>query len=401
MTNTIVRGVSEEFEAFFYEEDNATPQFVVGGVSYNIIAFNNMSIAAGIAEQDPINLARWKLNVTIPLTAPVTNGSDYYTLIWRAKTLKGNINTQRDRFFVEDSANDGSHLEDNTKVVMAGQSFTLSLLADTDQITALSLRILREGNDTPVITLNNVIDLIGQGIAAKPRASGTKFSYDVQIAGGLLSAISSQSLQGGMATYFAYYNYLDKFGREETVINPIYVVNSTIIGMMNAMNQFVNVLHNQDVVTSLQISEAKLVHFAYQGLLKLNATSPINFSFDFNSLSHNQGFYMWAIKCAELELLKALYMGEGMSAFNFSGMTVQLDSDRTQYLGQMISELQNEIDSQLPKVKSQYARGGGASGRMGTIGLHIGPASNFSYRGGFGKGLGGINMGNISGLPFL
>ena len=362
MVATIVRGQNQLFDAYFYEDDGTTPLFAVGGVSYVVTAFNSMLIASGIAEQDTTNLARWKLNLIIPPSAPTTGPNDVYTLVWRAKDKSGNTNIQRDKFTVSDQADVAESLN-STTIAMVNQPFNLSFAVNDPKISSLSLRILKIGSDMPLITLPNLLDQVGQGITSV--TDGNLSRYNILISGGQLTPIVSQGNQGGLSGYFAYYNYLDGVGREQTQINNIYIVNSTILSIMNDMNMYCNMLRNADVVTQLQIDESKLVHFAIQGLQKVNATSPGNFGFDFNSLALNQTFYHWVVKCAQLELLQALSLAEGMSAFEFSGMTVQLNSDRTQYLNNAIGELQNAIDNQLPRVKSQFGRAGGGTGRMG------------------------------------
>ena len=403
MVDSIARGVITKRTATFYEDNGNTPQYVVGGVSYVLTAFNNMVVATGIAEQDQINLATWKVTFSIPVNAPITTPGDFYTLLWKAKRQDGGFNQQIEKFAVIDQYdNEQELLDDGALIVLPNQAINVSLRAPAG-ISNMSLLIVRAGSNDPVITLENLIDINGNS-QLKQTQEGNYTRYHILLNDAHLTPMNAVGVPGGLCLWYAYFNYIDNKGGEQTIINPIYMVNNTLVFILDSVNQYINLLKNTDVVKQLMVTESKLIHFAIQGLLKLNSASPGNFGFDFNSLARTNQFTYWVIKCAQLEFLNALYLAEGMSAFEFSGMTVQLNSDRTQYIAQAIATLESDISQNMSKVKSQWARAGGGSGRMGAIMLNIGPASNIGYGlsyGGGSKWNGNAPFAGAPSLPFL
>jgi hypothetical protein len=234
----------------------------------------------------------------------------------------------------------------------------------------------------PVITLSDLLNDAGPPPApVDPTVSGTNYIYTVPIdTDDELNSLPFQSQGYGLSGYITYFNYTDAQSNQLTEVQPLYLVNALILQGMNDLRQFVDMIRNNDAIVELRITELKLIHFLGQGLLRLNATSPANFTFSWMHLQLFGQFYFWMLKCAQYELLAALYLGEGMTSFDFQGMTVQLNSDRTQYIATAMDALKNDIDNMLPKVKSQYARSGGMTARIGTIGGVWGPASNWVFR---------------------
>lgn len=390
MPDTVIRGVATTVDVTFVKDGTQTPLAIVGGVSVAITTPNNLAVFSGMAAQDQNNPARWVLNFTIPKTAPVTSGDQKYVLRWRAVS-DGQINIEREYFEVIDEA--APDAVDTSIVALMGQPFAANLIVPHDNLITLSLRIIG-ANGEPVISLGGLLDQQNPD-RIEPEPSGSRFVYSVDIDEdtGLPNLVVANS---GLTTYYAYFNYTDPSG-PQTEVQPIYLANPLLVNMMNDMRSFVDMIRNDDTIVQLRITEAKLLHFAYQGLLRVNATSPGNFAFNFNTLALYQTFYFWVLKAAQYEILAAINLAEGMTAFDFQGMSVQLTSDRTQYISATMEAIKQDLDNMLPKVKSQFARAGGASGRLGAIGGVLGPASNWVFRANTSANWGGA----IPPLPFL
>lgn len=397
MPSMVIRGIGQNAATTFYMDGSTTaPLITIGGVSYSITTPNNLLVLSGSASQDPNNPARWTINFTIPKTAPVTNGDERYLLKWRAASANEIVSSQ-EYFQVLDQAS--TETVDSSIVTLVGSPFNANLITPNNNLSTLSLRIINpEG--TPVISLNNLINAdpsqVSEPGPIEPSSNGDKYIYSINVDNpDWLQSLTMRPT--GLATYFAYYNYTDSSG-PQTEIQPLYLANALLVNMMNDMRQYVDMLRNNDAIAELRISEAKLLHFAFQGLLRVNATSPANFTFDFIMLSRVPQFYFWILKAAQFELLQALYLAEGMTAFDLQGMSVQLTSDRTQYISALSESIKNDLDNMLPKVKSQYARSGGFTGRIGTIGMVLGPSSNWVFR----ASVGSANWGGaLPVLPFL
>jgi len=395
MADTVIRGTAATAQAYFYIDGTSDPLQVIGGVTYQIFTPENVLVLSGVATQDMASPARWTINFVIPNSAPTTAPDQRYLLKWRARS--GNeIVSINEYFAVTDPA--GNDVVDTTVVALVGQPFRANLLLPESDIASLSLRVLTtEGN--PVISLGNLItdppeDASPPG-PITPTQAGSNYVYSVNVDNvNWLAGLTIRN--SGLATYFAYFNYTTAAGEQKTEIQPIYLANTILISIMNDMRQFVDMLRNADVVAELRVSEAKLLHFATQGLLRLNAASPANFTFDFISIP--QQFYFYVVKAAQYELLSAMYLAEGMTSFDFQGMSVQLNMERTQYIQTLMSDIRSDLDNNMPKAKAQYARSGGFRGRVGTIGANLGPNFNFVFRAQYGYNNWG---GPLPLLPFL
>jgi hypothetical protein len=397
MVDMAIRGALTSASTLFFRDGSTAPLVIIGAVTYQILTPNNLLIESGIAEQDQTNAARWLISFTVPHTAPITSNGQKYQLKWRAAS--GNeIVTNNEYFQVVDTA--APDPIDTSIVTLVGNPFRANLITPDAGLKSLSLRVLT-AEGTPIISLANLITDPPEGASPpgpiSPVVSGSNSVYSIPIDEnyGLAGLTMRHS---GLANYFAYFNYTDSVGQQLTEIQPIYLANTLVVSMMNDMRQFTDLLRNNDAVVELRVSEAKLLHFAVQGLLRVNATSPANFVFDFVMLARVAQFYFWVLKAAQYELLSALYLAEGMTAFDFQGMSVQLNMDRTQFIQSLMNDIKSDLDNNLPKVKSQYARSGGFTGRIGTIGGVISPSFNWVFRASYGS----MNWGgSLPVLPFL
>lgn len=395
MPDTVVRGVTTAADTYFYQDGSTSPLIVAGGVTYQIFAPNNLLVDSGAANQDSGNAAHWTINFTIPKTAPITSADQRYTLKWRAATDNGSIYSTQEYFKLVDPVSPDA--VDTAVITLAGAPFNANLLVAENTLSTLSLRVLN-ADGVPVISLGN---LVGSGASPpgpiSPVAAGDSYVYSVPVNDPtwLAPLVIRNS---GLTAYFSYFNYTGAAGNQETEVQPLYIINAIMLNMMHDVRQFVDMLRNNDAVVELRITEIKLAQFVIQGLLRLNACPPANFTFDFNTLGQYQQFYFYALKCAQYELLSALYLAEGMTAFDLQGMSVQLTSDRSQYIQTLMSDIRTDLDNNMPKAKSQYARSGGFRGRIGTIGMVLGPASNWVFR----ASVGSANFGGaLPVLPFL
>jgi hypothetical protein len=107
------------------------------------------------------------------------------------------------------------------------------------------------------------------------------------------------------------------------------------------------------------------------------------------------------LMCAEIQALRAQFLAEGERVFNFSGASISLDTDRTQYYSQLADNLQSILDNEFKAFKTVLSKRGliggdgnvdptsFAPGAVGNVGLGLTPASGFGTMGKF--------MGNFNG----
>jgi hypothetical protein len=402
----VTLGSTVNADVYLYQDDGITPLITVGGVIFNVFAFNNLKVLSGIATQDFANPAHWTASISIPSNAPPTNAGQFYTLQWIANTSSGKY-VEKYSFTVSITA--APPITDACVAAVQNQPFEVDLVLPYSSISSLSLRILNSC-ETPLVTMT------GLNTTAVSQ-NGSQFIYRIPITDpsvlSTLAVTNNPSIpQGpniiinpniigfnygdpgfGVMPYIAYIQYLDPNGNQCTEIQPIYICSTMMIQLMKGMQNFIDILRNNDTIPQLRVTESKLIHFLIQGLLKFNSTPPQQIQFNFASLPTQFQFFVQKLGC--LEFLQALMLGEGMTAFNFSGMSTQLDSDRTQYISNMIESIRGDDVVQMQISKRNFAKSGGGTGLIGSIGINLGPNFNFLFP------LSYYNSSNLFGLPFI
>ena len=397
MPEVVYRSQQSEFKVNFYN-DKGTPLVVSTPVRYRVRDYKKNLLASGIADQDVNDSSLWRARLTIPSTSPITPVDKYYSIAWKAVDTFGNSQIERNSFKVKDIFNDKPF--DPTVVALLGDTFKVKIKLPYEPIGG-SVRIANARG-------NVLASKVGmESWVGRPTEDG--FIYSVEFTN-MDYPYRSLTSMGGLATCFAYINYLDPQNGKHTEIYPIYFCSPILINLMNDMRTYLDLLRNGDIIAQLQYSEAKLLHFAYQGLQYVNSVPPNWVQVNFNTLGTPSGYpyYRWVLKAAQLELLDAMALAEGMTSFDFSGMAVQLSSNREQYLSAAADKIRSELDANLGKAKTQTAVRGGFSGNIGTINVNFGPNSNFLYSGNGRFGAFGINGGSVlwqgaglTPLPFL
>ena len=385
---TAYRGQPTTAEVYFYVPGTTTPLVLVGGASYSIFTPGNILVGSGIGTQDNTNAAHWTANFTIPSSAPVTTGNEKYYIIWTGNTANGSNSSSESFTLVDDSVNNPV---DSVVVALVGNPFNVNLQLPFPALESLSIRI---------INTNNYVLYSNSTYSTTPTTqNGPNYVYTMNVNPTVPLQLPPNS--GGLNQLYAYINYTDPNGNQLTEIQPVYLANPLVVSLMNDVRKYLDMLRNNDTISQLRYSEATLLHFVFQGMVRFNGCPPIWVALDFNIMqcSHRaRNMYWWVLKCAQLELIEAMYLAEGMTAFEMQGMSVQLNSDRTQYLDSIRQGLRTDLDK-MQQMKMQEGRRGGFSGRIGTIGTVFGPNTNFVY--GIQPGAGGLGSFGFPILPFL
>ena len=146
----------------------------------------------------------------------------------------------------------------------------------------------------------------------------------------------------------------------ETLTYKVWVVTPSMLNAASQLENFVNKSRISNVIPELRYAQSDLLLALQKGLEMFNSLGPALSSFDGTNM---QGYIMesWII-CAAISLLNMQYMAEGSLAFEFSGQSVSLNIDRTQYIESMLGKLDAMIENQVKPVKKLLARNGILSG---------------------------------------
>lgn len=169
----------------------------------------------------------------------------------------------------------------------------------------------------------------------------------------------------------------------------LFVTNASILSATDDVRSFIQradttLAHQQDLVFSVPA----LMTFLRMGRDHFNGAYGTLTQFDMTDAT--AAIRAFWIMHANVQALRAQFLAEGEKAFNFSGQSIQLDVDRTQYYTQLASEIQQQLDNECKAFKQNLIKKGIVTGtgncddislRLGAIGsiaLSITPASNFS-----------------------
>jgi hypothetical protein len=363
----VVRGESFTAHVYFYAQDGVTPFQPSKAVSFTVRSSDGSLITQGLGTQDLNNLAHWSASISLPTDAPTTVDGERYVLTWHA--VSGSMTQTSTEYF---SVSDQFDLDpdDSTTIAVENQPFTLYLRSQWSTLPTLSLRIT-DFHGNVKYTIAGLTDVVGT-------KDGRDYVYPVLIQPTYRQLVPTVQ---GVTPFLAYFNYTTPQHIQEVEVQQVIITSSIMITLMENVRRQCDRIRNRDFIPQLQVSQIDLANAVMMGYMMFNGYPPSN-----NGVfwpSHNNTpdqFLIFIQNCACIKLLQSLYLGEGMTAFNFAGQAVTLDMDRTQYIQAMISMLEEE-NSDARMAKNHYFRsGGGRWGRLGSVGGAWGPTSNVIYK---------------------
>lgn len=194
------------------------------------------------------------------------------------------------------------------------------------------------------------------------------------------------------------WNIQDLPGRVRRQTSALFVVTNPQLTVISELKNFFDRLCQEKRLPSLEYTLADYTRWCQQGMDMFNAGGLFT---SFTMENATQGIRYWWYICSIICALRSMYMYEGQRSFSFSGQSVTLDVDITQYLQSMADTLQGQWDSDKLAFKQQLKQYGlvGGDGNMatasfqyGAVGLSLGPASNFGGFYGARNILGGIKF---------
>lgn len=171
--------------------------------------------------------------------------------------------------------------------------------------------------------------------------------------------------------------------------SSLFIVNLSILTAITELKSFFDRLNQEGRLPSLEYTYSDYCLWLKQGMDMFNASGLFT---NFTMINANGAIRHWWFVCSVISALRNMYSLEGQRSFNFSGQSVSLDVDITQYIDTLKSDLQGQWDSEKLSFKQQLKQYGLVSGdgnmnnakfQAGALGLTMNPASNF---GGFWSG---------------
>lgn len=358
MTAAII-GQNYVLSASFTNEDG-TPFVVSKPVSFKVYSFKEDFILEGAAIQSKTQPQEWYANIVIPEGAPVPNDmvNQQYHIDWYAENTLSPNNSQMkatEYFQVLNTAEPLSY--DSAIALLVGQKFRDSLITQFP-VEELEISIMDENSN--VYYTDKV---------ANPTASFMNNSYVINYeTAEPIKEVTDKNM--GLCPYLVTYNYKTAQGYN-TEVHTLYIVSGKAMVIVNNMRRYLDKARNYDIDPSLRWTDVELIHFVVAGLNRFNACPPTITGY---TISNFPTQYIYLIeKCAEHEALNALYLAEGMRAFDFTGASVTLNVDRTSYIQTKMDEIGSWLDNNLSKTKALLIR---TSQGNGMVGINLSSVTN-------------------------
>lgn len=169
----------------------------------------------------------------------------------------------------------------------------------------------------------------------------------------------------------------------------MFLVNASILSATDDLRSLINrshatIAHEQDILFTVPV----LLAFLRTGRDAFNGAYGVLTQFDMtDATSGIRQFWIWY---SAIEALRSQYLAEGEKVFNFSGQAISLDVDRTSYYDQLASTIQSRMDNECKMFKQNLIKKGIITGTgnleniglrlgaIGSVGINISPASNYS-----------------------
>jgi len=355
---SIVKAITGEtlsIETWFRDTSGQPRTPVSGGASYAIRDFTGALVISGAGIPDGGDASRWFATATLPSNCPISStGKQKYSLVWSLEVNSGSITTTE--YFDVYPAGDAIKRLDETDVLfIEGTPFSDSAYIETvgvPAVTSVSFGIVDE--------TGNVIKPMSVVTASGSVGTASLYAYGEADSAANLPGLTSAN---GMGNYMGVWTTIRAGGGVEHQIHPIYVVNFTLFRYMDSIQKLVDRARIGNTQPHLEITNIDLIHHLFRGMEFVGSAPP-----NITPITPNRmpsALADFVIKAGAVSLLKAMYLSEGMTNFDFQGLGVQLAIDRTPYIDNMISRLENDLGEALRAAKSTWIRAGMPTGTQG------------------------------------
>lgn len=344
-----------------------------GYITYELIDAENVVYASGnginytVTPENESNLITAECTITVPSNIPVTTVGTAYQIRFTLN-LPDEDNQE---FFIYSSL-----MVMPPKQVDYGADDIVELAGTTTSMTL----VLQDQADTGTVIANGymnntAIPALTGIVATGPTALADGYQYQLSVA--------TPAQAASLVPYNIIWDY-QVSGQVYHESAQLFLVTPSILDAMKAVLVQVNKSRAHFGFQPV-FSEPEILNYLrlgmdyFNGLFNptmftmTNATGPIRF--------------FW-IQCSCIIALRSQYLMEGEAAFNFSGQSVSLDVDRSQFYEGLASAIDQQIQEPLRSLKANLAKRGLLMGdgnvnptaltrnAIGTIGISASPVSN-------------------------
>lgn len=351
----LIRSTHVTFEACF-EEYPSGPAIIPANLDrYPSVVIRDPSgqiVEEGVATR--VSDRNYSFEWFVPLDAELTTREQLRTwqAEWNIITLSGQQLRQVTDFDVIDKISVPVEEREWTQIALLGSSERLVVRFERDQLD-ISLVLVRSVGGNPIFTATEI------GGEDEPQKI-----HKVIDEGQVAYWVDTPALTG-TGQYIAIWTTRErKLSRVFHTMQYLRVPEPIFWGVLPELRIFIDKVHKK-VGLPQAYTDSDCYEYLNKGIDILNRYTPptswVIGSFPFQAY----GLQFFWVEAAALWGLGAQYLSEVELGFDFSGQTVQLQYDHTAGYAEMISRLQDDLNENVPKIKTYIRRKSGA----GSIGV--------------------------------
>lgn len=372
-------GEESTFDSQFFDTDG-DPVDPNASATFKIFDQNKDLIASGTGIQDMGAPERWYTAVTIPSGAPSTEDpDDYYRIQWTLISRTGVQYTNTEQFRVY------THLDETAEPVevifhIEGDTEIEDMTVASAELTSMSVQLI----DPFIPDRTLAKETVSSPTAFMHDSSNYIYRHVIDISALTLTGAGIEEFQVEWIKTYA-------SGKQEREIHPCFIASRRALAYSSAVRLKVDKGQLWNLNLSLNIEDWNLIYCLNEAMRWINAANPQMTSWTLASLPDAMEMYL--INYAAFEFLRMMYLAHGLSAFNFSGQSTQLEMDQTQYIQTVMDNLQSDLNEKIQSAKRNALR---STRRVGVGSVNFGPNSSITVYYGAANGMISNNI-----LPYL
>ena len=147
-----------------------------------------------------------------------------------------------------------------------------------------------------------------------------------------------------------YIDYTDANGLEQQQFLPMYPMSAKFVSAVSNLKLFLDKARLKEIDPTLQWHDDELAHAMFEGANYINGYPSAVTFWTVDTFPFSLSTYLWY--AAALYALNSRYLAEGFTAFQFSGLSTNLEVDRRDAIVYKIEELKGFLETNLTKAKA-------------------------------------------------
>lgn len=321
----------------FFTDDKCNPVQPVNPSlypNYKVIDPMQDMVLAGVGTYNE-NTGAYDATITIPETASLSLDSSKYHIVWNMVDDNKKEYSYVESFDVVHPSYDLTEAKEQQKLVLPITSIEMSLPLPR-RVMDVSLKIFDKAGTEVISAIPKQMGLYSE-----------YYIYSTTIPEGIF-----QSANDYMAVWI-----MKDSGNTCVFTQVIHCASLWDMGKISDLRMYLDKV-SKAVDTYQGYKDSELYFYLQQGSEYINSVKiPTNWTLEsYQTMYQLQGMAYWLLEAAKWSALRAQYLAEGDSTFDFSGQPVSLSVDRTGFIESELGRVQGGLENQLPLIKAQVVK---------------------------------------------